>query len=59
MKLIKEDGYDFMFMNVYEFTRFQKEYKRLNKSEIKKLYYFLSKIKPVFHKNGMLLYKIK
>ncbi len=59
ISLLKKDGYDFMFINFYEFEKLQKKYNRLSDIEIKKMYSILRRIKPVFHKEGMFLYKIK
>ncbi len=57
-KNIKNDGFSYIFLSLGEFIRLQKEYKRLNKKEMKKFNYFFSTRKPIFKNKMYFIYKL-
>ncbi len=58
IRVLREDGIDYILYNMSEFQRLNKKYKRLDKEESEKFFGFVKYLTPVFEKGYSCVYKI-
>lgn len=58
IQALREDRIDYMILNIREYKRLQEGYKNLGEGQFKRSLQWLSEMQPIFHEQGVFVYRI-